>query len=752
MKKIQNKLHWFLLLMAPLIAYYPIVLLGRTIGRAAIVVPGNYKKNWPVQDSYASALQDETWLTLIKESLANGEIPLVNMQNGLGAPLLESMQAGVFYILNPILLLFNTDAPLYFDIFALLHVYILVIGLYLLFSLFAKKRIAAAIAILIGLSGATYLNTNMVHFRGFVWLPLMLFSAVNIARGSPKNSLLKKDFILLFVATLASATAGSIQDFIMSFGVTIIVFGAEYIFTKRKCLKNVILFLSGMFSSAMIGMIAILPFFISKVDGNLFANIGAHRALQSVDFTYMSTWIIPKIKGVFPGQLFITGPHQQIQPDFPTVAVFLVIIAVLLLFLNKKINKEQVRTGFLISLLSFSILALLKAAHLPIFDFIQHIPLLNSLKFAKYNLFIVVLLGIVIAAGLNYFTIITKKQRRKITAMALIIISLMVIGVVFYFSSNSNVDLSIILQDSTKAELMRTYVASGLTLILTAILLFCYPKRVWIYLILIFIAHSALIHPGGYYERQKEYTPQFDVEKIELEKPRVLSSSTHTNQSLLYDFESIGVWDTIFNKSFREFMMTHFDMNSPKLVIQPDSKDILTLQQIDVLRLLGVNVIQGHGIENNLNLRNNPKLKKISIDLYEVMNPVPRIFMLFNKEYEEITSNSEITYIVEKINAVTQYRPGINITHVGANSIEFRTETDFEGMLIANQAFSTNWKLLGKSPEKFQEIFPVWDVSLKANETYKISYWPRGLTYGIYCALIGFFTFILTLVKLKRFE
>ena len=232
-KKFQKNItEWFCILVAPLIAYYPIVFLGYTTGRADIVIPGNSQVAWPVQDSYASALQDEAWLPLIKESLASGEIPLINMQNGLGAPLLESMQAGVFYILNPILLLFNTDAPVYFDLFALLHVYILIVGLSLLFSLFANKKIAIALAILLGLSGATYLNINMVHFRGFAWLPFMLYGAINIARGNKK--FLKKSFILLCIATLASATSGSIQDFVMSFGVTVVVFGIEYIFSTKK--------------------------------------------------------------------------------------------------------------------------------------------------------------------------------------------------------------------------------------------------------------------------------------------------------------------------------------------------------------------------------------------------------------------------------------------------------------------------------------------------------------------------------------
>jgi|GEM_PF-4387685 len=744
-KKFQKNItEWFCILVAPLIAYYPIVFLGYTTGRADIVIPGNSQVAWPVQDSYASALQDEAWLPLIKESLASGEIPLINMQNGLGAPLLESMQAGVFYILNPILLLFNTDAPVYFDLFALLHVYILIVGLSLLFSLFANKKIAIALAILLGLSGATYLNINMVHFRGFAWLPFMLYGAINIARGNKK--FLKKSFILLCIATLASATSGSIQDFVMSFGVTVVVFGIEYIFSTKKSFKKILLFLSGMFSSAMVAMIALLPFFISKMDGNLFANVGAHRALQTVDLSYMSTWIIPKVKGLFPHQLFVTGPHQQIQPDFPTVAVFFVLLTIFIILARKKINKK-IHVGVLTSFLVFSALALLKAAHLPIFDFIKHIPLFNSLKFAKYDLFVVLLLGMVAAAGLQYFSELTKKQRRIFSTNALIATAVVVGAVLLYFTQSPQIDFSIKLQEATKSELFRTHIVSALTLIFTTILLFWYPKRIWLYLTLIFIIHSAFIHPGGYYKRHAEYEPQFDRERIQLEMPRVLSSATHTNQSIFHNFESIGVWDAIFNESYRTFMMHHFEMNSPKLVIQPNFKDWLNKEQIDVMRLLGVNIIQGHSLQDGLHV------EKIGSNIYQLNSPVPRIFALTSSEYDAFPQDLSLSSPAQTVNRVhSSNAPGITVTQINANSLEFKMEEDFRGVLVANQAYSTNWKFQNQSPEEFQNIFPAWDVSLTAGENYKISYWPRGLTYGIYCALIGFFIFTLTLLNFRRFE
>jgi len=130
---------WMFLLFSPLIVFYPVVFQGYTISQNPYAFEGNKifgnTDTLAVTDPAASAYQDEPWLVYIKQSLLNGEIPIVNMYNGLGAPFLESLQPGVFYILNPILLFLDTSDPVFFDIFVLIHVYIFLFSLYYLFSL-----------------------------------------------------------------------------------------------------------------------------------------------------------------------------------------------------------------------------------------------------------------------------------------------------------------------------------------------------------------------------------------------------------------------------------------------------------------------------------------------------------------------------------------------------------------------------------------------------------------------------------------
>src|SRR5262249_51040233 len=94
-----------LLIVATLAVFHPIVFRGYTFSRASVAarmdVTYGDTRTTPVLDPGAASAQDEAWLFLNRRNLANGEPSLVNMQNGLGAPLVESMQPGSFYLLDP---------------------------------------------------------------------------------------------------------------------------------------------------------------------------------------------------------------------------------------------------------------------------------------------------------------------------------------------------------------------------------------------------------------------------------------------------------------------------------------------------------------------------------------------------------------------------------------------------------------------------------------------------------------------------
>lgn len=735
-----------LFILAPILAFYPVTFLGYTIGQYNIVIPQfhqTFKNNpdWPVQDSYASALQDEPWLAYLAQTLRSGQFPLLNIKNGLGSPLLETMQPGVFYILNPLLLFLDVSNPLFFDIFSLIHVYLLLLGLYLLFSFYARKEIAASLAILIGLSGVTYINSNMVHFRGFVWLPFMLFAAIAIARQQVN----KKILVLLFVSTLASATAGSIQDFTFSLGTVSFVFLVELFFVKTKfSLRSLAIFVAGLGSSILTSLPAILPFFFSRTANNL--NIynlqaGPIRALQSVDPIYMFTWIIPKIKGLFPYHLFSDLPPQQNQPDFPTVAIFLVVMAVVLMVFNK-IQKRLLIFVFII----FASVALLKSMHLDIFDPLGNIPFIKDLKFAKYNLYIATILGIIAASGLDNLLLLTTKLRKKYLRIAYIIFSIIIFSVLRFLAFYPHYINNIAIPTTVKYELLTTHFVSIITLLTSIVVLYFLPKKTTLYLTVIFLTHNILTHPGGYFKRDKNYPIYTNTPKTILSQPkvptRVLSTHLNTNQNLFIGIESISVWDPILNKYYRNFMATNFNLSIPDLVIQPDFSTPLTTGQIDVLRFLGVNYIEGYPITNP----QSKYLNRVRDNLFEVRGNLPRLFLTPTSPPTDINQPDSMATLLND----TPKSPILNITNISANNIYFNVDKTYQGFLVANQSYSTNWHFLGKTPQLSFSLFPSWQVTLHPRQTYVIRYWPDGLTQGIYLAIIGLLLFCLSLIFIPK--
>jgi hypothetical protein len=176
------------LVVATLVVFHPIVFRGFTFARASLAARDDIRygdtRTVPILDPGAAAAQDESWLFLNRRNLASGEPSLVNMQNGLGAPLVESMQPGSFYVLNPLLLLFSASSPWLFDGFVLIHVAAFVVGLYALARLYARPAIACATALAVGFTGVTYQHLDMVHYRSLVWLPLSMYAAIRFARGT----------------------------------------------------------------------------------------------------------------------------------------------------------------------------------------------------------------------------------------------------------------------------------------------------------------------------------------------------------------------------------------------------------------------------------------------------------------------------------------------------------------------------------------------------------------------------------------
>jgi hypothetical protein len=88
------------LLVVPLLVFWPVLFGGYTVSHNVNAVDsssvhGGFYAPITVMDPGASVL-DEPSLVLVARNLAIGRLPLLNMQNGLGAPQVESLLTGTF--------------------------------------------------------------------------------------------------------------------------------------------------------------------------------------------------------------------------------------------------------------------------------------------------------------------------------------------------------------------------------------------------------------------------------------------------------------------------------------------------------------------------------------------------------------------------------------------------------------------------------------------------------------------------------
>ncbi|MGQ9870575.1 hypothetical protein [Leptodesmis sp.] len=105
-----------------------------------------FGKLLPVVDPAAGSQQDHPWLFHIGIALRQGEIPFINLDNGLGAFLLESLQSGVLYPPNLLLPVMDLSSSQFFDLFQVLHILLLAIGSFLLFRLYIRWQLALILA------------------------------------------------------------------------------------------------------------------------------------------------------------------------------------------------------------------------------------------------------------------------------------------------------------------------------------------------------------------------------------------------------------------------------------------------------------------------------------------------------------------------------------------------------------------------------------------------------------------------------
>lgn len=718
------------LVLAPLFVFSPFLFGGYTLSQNEIGVdrsrPYGGMNLVPLADPAGSALLDEPYLVHLKRELLQARIPILNMQNGLGAPGVESPLTGSFYVLNPVLLLLPTAKPFYYDLFQLLHVYIFLLGTYFLLKYYVSSFAAAATGILVGLSGATYLWFNMENYRNYVWLPFMMAGAVGMAR-EPQ---IRKHALLLVFATVACGTAGNPQETAMALGSTVLVYAIEFTASSRR-IENAARFAACLLASVLMFSVAVLPYVFSQADGNLWATNDPGRAIRPYDPVWIFSWFLPRVAGFYPF-LFLRNRLYWPHGDLSTVGFFLLICGVLYGAAHWDSRWRVAKVSLCLALPVVIAVGLIKIVHVPALDFFQYIPFLRELFFIKYHLYLFALAGIAIAIGLDETAALPDKDRRKVVVAGAMIVLLIVAAAVIYLSFRTEYSIGPDIPLPVRQMVLVKHIGVSLAVFgLGAWILYSLPKR-WQGLLLglfIFQAFAAL--PFGFAKRLDAYPSWFRAEAAAAKR---LLIRDWPNTNLFFNVESIADYDAVINRHYRDFILTFFNVINAQAIYEP-TEATFDASQVRALQLVGTEVAVGFRTNAPATLArpNGPS--------FEIVDPLPRAFVVSSATYLSLynqrNSKETIEGIVQALQQDVHTIPQPTDLRLGNGSVRFRLRAPSNGVLVLNYAYSTNWTYRGRKAQLFLDLWPAWPIRSSADTDVVLTYWPRGLTVGLWAAFAG---------------
>lgn len=722
--------------------FHPIVFGGYTIAQsnyATHEVPAYGAPVVPVTDPGAGGRQDEPWLVLIRRALAHGEVALVNLSNGLGSPLLESLQSGALYVANPLLLLLDTSTPAFFDVFVLLHVLLFVCGLYALSRLYARASVALPVAILVGLSGITLVHVNMVHYRSQAWTPWAAYAIVQIARGERRRAW----FCLLAFAHVAMFTSGALQEAFVGSLLLATLFAIELASTavdaprqRHERLRRSLRAGLALASSSAIACVSFVPYLVARADGDLFTAAADTRAIVGYTLRGLAHFLVPHVSGLYPYP-FTQREFEISISDFSTLGVFLCVAGGIAVFHDRGLaRRERLRFAAFASLV---VLGLAKLGGFPLFDFFQLVPLLREILFLKYQGWVFIVTALVLACGLESLARVDAHARRRSAWIAGAGVGALTAVTVWYVWGHPVHDWWNALPESVATSAAWTFAGAFGAALVGCALVFFWPRGTLLLLVPLVTVQAMLARKDGWPVRAETYPVA--VETRENADPdggvlpvRVLSWCG-PNMNLIPGFESLSTFDPVSNARFRTLMNREFALENPWFILHPipDSAPLDT-RRMRVLQLLGVGLVYGTQPAPEFEVRRTPA------GAVRVEHVLPRLWLLSAADAAELERGVDTETLPDRVPGLRRAidaQPAIVDVVQHTNGYTFRASADFRGVLVAQQCFTHGWRFEGAIGRPYLGFFPAWDVELVRGRTYHVDYVPRGLGPSLWIAAAG---------------
>jgi DUF971 family protein len=255
-------------------------------------------------------LQNHAW-----SMLARGELPTWSNNVGGGYPILSGPQAVMFYPPSWIFGLFRS--PLGYNLVTLLHAWIAGLGAYVLARCFKASRVAALVAALIMIFGASIAARvaagHIGELANRAWTPWQLAAIYFLAQ----RPTLRRGLALGVVFGLTLLTGASGYQVVMYNGIVSAVWGAYWLF-KQKNQRQRVLFIG--WCAAAIGLGAALSAVQTLPTAELLSQGNRQGRLSDADLN-VAALPVPMVLGyALPLTFDDATIRDYIWPEFATYA------------------------------------------------------------------------------------------------------------------------------------------------------------------------------------------------------------------------------------------------------------------------------------------------------------------------------------------------------------------------------------------------------------------------------------------------
>lgn len=683
-------------------------------------------------------------------SIHNGEMPLWNIFNSFGMPIIDNNNGSTLAPLA--FLLYFNNSEMAWNIMYIIRIFVIMLFTYMFIKeLGLKFSIAFTGGVVFGLSGYVMLYLNIFFMHVDAFLPLLMWMTLCYVNTG------KIKYWIGSSLTVAAMCLGGNPQNLITCCLLAYAFFIFKTFTSPNCLnklKTITIYTCCFIS----GIILTLGYWFSFL--TLYLNCYSYHVNSG-----LRVKTIQEIFGIIlPVENFISTARGNWMPYLGIVPISAIIIH-LEFGKDKKYHKEK------LFFLTFVIVFILKIIGFPLINWIGKLPVLNELLFTKYNSSIYFALVVLVAFALNDLQTNKCNKRKWIQCVFIILIAIGT-NITFYskiFESNELLNrylkvISFVLIFAAIITVMCTIISKTFYLLLMEILLciemISYPLN-----------NKNLLIPKGEAFGYPEFIMELkNLQENDYDRVFCVDRLLMGNLSAIYKVCNVGGISATPEIHYWNFMNELILQHNIDLQIVTTQSSTYYPTSKKYLDMIGAKFFM---VDNNQKIEDPsliPVYEKKGLTIYRNDNSFEKAYTVHDvvqvtNEEEALAVMKEETFdfsqsavvegnlIYTLSDTTNEKNDVVTIDEYQANSVSIRCAMSTDGLLILNDLYYPGWSVYVNG--KKQEILRTNDVMRgvylsQGNNNVKFVYRPKAFIMGSAISIIYVAAFIVGINIFKR--